>query len=1383
MRDTGRWCCGVSGQRLGGQGAVSCVSFDSVGFPVPFFGGRPGWLAVICLVVLIVLLSGGASPSWADHPDCTAAAGANGDLRLCGTGHTTHQGRVEVYLDGQWGTICDDFWDLKDARVVCLQLGLGPAYKAVQEAGFGQGTHLPILLDDVNCDVKPTENEDGKGLLKCEYLTQANCHHTEDAGVACQTESPTVFLSRNSLTVTEQDSAGATYSVWLGKKPDDDVTVTIGGTSGTDVRVSRTSLTFMPSNWSTAQTVRVTAEGDADQADDPLVTLTHTASMGGYGDAEVENLSVTVEDDDVPGVRVIPRSLTVREQNTSGRTYEVVLTGEPTNNVTITVGGTSGTDVTATPSMLTFTPDNWDTTQLVRVTAAADPDDNSESVTLTHSATGGGYGSLQIDSVSVEVFDDDISVKATPQAITVAEGESESYELRPEGGPWGSLTVSVEVPPGSGVSANPSEVTFTRGNWSAPKTITVTARQDAGNDTVTIAHSVAGSSTVQTDSVSVTTQGSNTQATGQPTISGTARVGVTLTASTSGIMDADGLTSVTYTYQWLRVEGGTETAIAGATRSTYTLVAADEGKQVKVRVTFTDDGGAQETRDSAVTAVVASLGTGGGTGTGGGGGGGSGGGSGGGGGGGGSGGSGGSSGGSDALAALYTATDGPNWTDNTNWLSTAPLGDWYGVTTDSDGHVTELNLSNNNLIGTIPAELGQLVNLAHLYLRLNALSGPIPAELGQLTNLRRLNLNYNALSGSIPIELGQLTNLQYLYLQGNALSGSIPIELGQLTNLQLMDLHNNDLSGSIPAELSTLAALKDLKLYNNAALSGPIPDSFPGSLASLREVEIQNTQMTVPETAAFQTWKDSIETVTEGTQTSTASIVLARANAAPTGLWSDGTTLWVADVGTAQVFAYSLATGAPVPAHAIELGAANAAPTGLWSDGTTLWVADVGTAQVFAYSLATGAPVPAHAIELGAANAAPTGLWSDGTTLWVADVGAAQVFAYSLATGAPVSDKNIMLPDSNASPRGLWSDDETLWVTDAADDRVYAYRLADGSRAKGKASLLAPANIFPRDLWSDGGTLWVVDAALWVADSAAGMLYAYSLETALLVGALENPGPDSFQSGIGVLSGWVCDGATVTIEINGSAHAAAYGTERVDTADICGDTDNGFGLLFNWNLLDDGEHAVVAYVDDVELDRATVTVTTLGGEFVPDVEGSCPVPDFPTVGETVTVEWQESKQNFVIASGVAPTGENRAGATDVGYLENPSSNSFQSGIGVLSGWVCAAEEVVIAIGHLAPQVAGYGTERLDTQDACGDTNNGFGLLFNWNLLDDGEHEVVAYVDDVELGRATVRVTTLGEEFLRGAEGECVIEDFPMLGETVTLAWQQNQQNFVVTAVE
>ena len=140
----------------------------------------------------------------------------------------------------------------------------------------------------------------------------------------------------------------------------------------------------------------------------------------------------------------------------------------------------------------------------------------------------------------------------------------------------------------------------------------------------------------------------------------------------------------------------------------------------------------------------------------------------------------------------------------------------------------------------------------------------------------------------------------------------------------------------------------------------------------------------------------------------------------------------------------------------------------------------------------------------------------------------------------------------------------------------------------------------------------------------------------------------------------------------------------------------------------------------------------------------------------------------------------------VGYLENPGPNSFQSGIGVLSGWACEGTEVVIELNG-EPQPAAYGTERLDTEEACGDTANGFGLLFNWNLLGEGEHEVVAVVDGEELGRTTVRVTTVGEgvgeEFLRGVTGECTVEDFPMLGETVTLAWQQNSQNFVITDVE
>ena len=299
-----------------------------------------------------------------------------------------------------------------------------------------------------------------------------------------------------------------------------------------------------------------------------------------------------------------------------------------------------------------------------------------------------------------------------------------------------------------------------------------------------------------------------------------------------------------------------------------------------------------------------------------------------------------------------------------------------------------------------------------------------------------------------------------------------------------------------------------------------------------------------------------------------------------------------------------------------------------------------------------------------------------------------------------------------------------------------------------------------------------------------GQTGAYTLEARLLTGYLENPGAAAFQSGIGVLSGWVCAAAVVELELNGMPQEAAYGTERLDTLDACGDTDNGFGLLFNWNLLGDGEHEVVAYVDNIELDRATVQVTTVGQEFLRGAEGECAAADFPMPGETVTLVWQQNSQNFVMARGSRPAGATTGRTSALtGYLENPGPNSFQSGVRVLSGWVCDADTVELAIGTAGRQVAAYGTERLDTLGACGDTDNGFGLLFNWNLLGDGEHDVVAFVDGEELGRATVRVTTLGVEFLRGVEGECVVADFPTLGETVTLEWQQTSQNFVITDVE
>ena len=141
-----------------------------------------------------------------------------------------------------------------------------------------------------------------------------------------------------------------------------------------------------------------------------------------------------------------------------------------------------------------------------------------------------------------------------------------------------------------------------------------------------------------------------------------------------------------------------------------------------------------------------------------------------------------------------------------------------------------------------------------------------------------------------------------------------------------------------------------------------------------------------------------------------------------------------------------------------------------------------------------------------------------------------------------------------------------------------------------------------------------------------GSARAYTLETTLVVGYLENPGSASFQSGIGVISGWVCDAELVEIELNGVPQEAAYGTERLDTEAVCGDTDNGFGLLFNWNRLEDGAHEVVAFVDGVELGRATVHRHHARARSSCRGRGRRRVRwrTSPRPGETVPLAWQES---------------------------------------------------------------------------------------------------------------------------------------------------------------
>ncbi len=227
----------------------------------------------------------------------------------------------------------------------------------------------------------------------------------------------------------------------------------------------------------------------------------------------------------------------------------------------------------------------------------------------------------------------------------------------------------------------------------------------------------------------------------------------------------------------------------------------------------------------------------------------------------------------------------------------------------------------------------------------------------------------------------------------------------------------------------------------------------------------------------------------------------------PTGMWSDGTTLWLAnnpDGAGDAIYAYDLGTGERVEDREFELDERNRAPGGLWSDGETIWISDSGQDHLYAYDLATGERLADRDIALDERNADPRGIWSDGETMWVLDDGKDSLFAYALASAELLAEYD--LDSFNASPVGIWSDGAGLWVSDPGSSprSLFAYRLPTREQvegAAGDASLervsgedfteLSPAsNNSPRGLWSDGEVMYV-------ADANDGKVYTYNMPVAI----------------------------------------------------------------------------------------------------------------------------------------------------------------------------------------------------------------------------------------------------------------------------------------------
>jgi hypothetical protein len=129
----------------------------------------------------------------------------------------------------------------------------------------------------------------------------------------------------------------------------------------------------------------------------------------------------------------------------------------------------------------------------------------------------------------------------------------------------------------------------------------------------------------------------------------------------------------------------------------------------------------------------------------------------------------------------------------------------------------------------------------------------------------------------------------------------------------------------------------------------------------------------------------------------------------------------------------------------------------------------------------------------------------------------------------------------------------------------------------------------------------------------------------------ETPAEGSVQSGVGVIRGWACDAALVEVQFDDLPRmTVAYGTSRADTKFICGDDDNGYGMVFAWGLLGHGLHTMKTFIDDVEISHVSFVVAGLDEPFIKGLSGTYRLANFPQPGQSVTVQWSEADQNFII---------------------------------------------------------------------------------------------------------------------------------------------------------
>ena len=506
---------------------------------------------------------------------------------------------------------------LKEIRIVSLPASGGTLKLSGTAIPDGDLPKTVSRSDIANLVLDPTAGFNGHATFTFKVVDPFDAVSTDaaTATVAVGTPIPTITIAPGTSPVTEGTNADFTVTADFAPSTNLTVNLTVSDASGSDFVAAgdEGAKTVTINSGTTTVGYSVTTQDDSSY--EPHGSVTVMVETGtGYNVGAPGSAGVLVNNDDT--VAVPAACGTARTEN-------------PINSVT-----TTEADITVVWKSSGFWAphgsvqlcDSDGTTAFL--TAASDPP-YGETGTYSKFGTGdsapaltpgtdywirwSGYGSgtAWVYAPTREATGPEVSI-AGGSAVT--EGTAATFTLTIAEAPTTDVTVNLTVSEKAGsdfvAAANEGATTATIAMGNTKDTVTVATVGDSKDEPNGYVKVTVGSGTGYSvgtpaaDSVTVNDDDTNNVATGAPAITGFPQVGQTLTAGTSGIADTDGLTSVSYSYQWIRTDSGTDTDIASATNSTYELTQADSAKTVKVKVTFQDDIGHDETLTSAASGTV-----------------------------------------------------------------------------------------------------------------------------------------------------------------------------------------------------------------------------------------------------------------------------------------------------------------------------------------------------------------------------------------------------------------------------------------------------------------------------------------------------------------------------------------------------------------------------------------------------------------------------------------------------------------------------------------------------------------------------------------------------------------------------------------------------------